>query len=213
MAKVSKWIDVSVPLVTGMAHWPGNPPVRITRTEDIGRGDVANVSALSLGAHTGTHMDAPLHFVRDGADIASMPPDATIGRARVVAVRDPECVRRRHLEGLRLRAGERVLFKTRNSTRCWKAPGFVEDFVYVSADAAAYLAERRVGMVGVDYLSVGGFRKDGRETHLHLLGAGIWVVEGLDLSRVRPGPVEFVCLPLKIAGGDGAPARAVLRQL
>jgi len=213
MSSAPKWIDVSVPLVAGMVHWPGNPPVRIERTEDIERGDVANVSALSLGAHTGTHMDAPLHFIRGGADIASMPPAAAIGRARVVAVRDPECIRRRHLEGLRLRAGERVLFKTRNSRRCWTEPGFVEDFVYISAGAAAYLAERRVGMVGVDYLSVGGFRKDGRETHLHLLGAGIWVVEGLDLSRVRPGPVEFVCLPLKITGGDGAPARAVLRQL
>ena len=112
-----------------------------------------------------------------------------------------------------IRRGERVLFKTHNSGRCWDTDSFVEDFVYLSAKAAQYLAERQVRLVGVDYLSVGGFRADGVETHQALLKAGIWVIEGLNLKRVRPGRVQLVCLPLKVAGGDGAPARALVRPI
>jgi hypothetical protein len=108
--------------------------------------------------------------------------------------------------------GERLLFKTHNSGRCWDTDAFVEDFVYISAAGARYLAERRVRLVGVDYLSVGGFRADGVETHRALLEAGIWIIEGLDLRRVRPGGVQLLCLPLKILGGDGAPARALVRR-
>jgi len=205
------WIDVSVPLRTGMVHWPDNPPVSIERVQDIERGDVANVSRLSLGVHTGTHMDAPVHFIRTGRGIDTMPLSATIGLARVIEIRDPESIKPEELRPYQIQPGERILFKTRNSARCWQTDDFVEDFVYISQEAARYLAEQQVQTVGVDYLSVGGFFKDGVETHHALLGAGIWIIEGLNLSNVEPGIYELICLPLKIEGSDGAPSRAVLR--
>ena len=205
------WIDVSVPLHSGMVHWPDNPPVRIERMLDIEHGDAANVSKISMGSHTGTHMDAPLHFVREGKSLDAMPLDATIGRARVVEVRDPESIKPSDLRRHEIRSGERILFKTRNSARSWPSRAFMEDFVYVSQEAARYLATCNVRTVGIDYLSVGGFSKDGVETHRALLEAGIWVIEGLDLSEVKPGEYELVCLPVKVIGSDGAPARALLR--
>ena len=205
------WIDVSVPLRSGMVHWPDNPPVSIERMLDIERGDVANVSRLSLGVHTGTHMDAPVHFFRTGKGIDTMPLSATIGLARVIEIRDPESIKPEELYPYQIQPGERILFKTRNSARCWQSDDFVEDFVYISQEAARYLAAQQVQTVGVDYLSVGGFFKDGVETHYALLEAGIWVIEGLDLSKVEPGIYELICLPLKIEGSDGAPSRAILR--
>ena len=205
------WIDVSVPLRTGMVHWPDNPPVSIERMLDIERGDVATVSKLSMGAHTGTHMDAPIHFSRAGKGIDSMPLSATIGRARVIEIGDPQSIKPEELRPYQIQRDERILFKTRNSARCWQTNDFVEDFVYISQEAARYLAAQQVQTVGIDYLSVGGFFKDGVETHHALLEAGIWIIEGLNLSNVSPGIVELICLPLKIEGGDGAPARAILR--
>ena len=207
------WIDVSVPLRSGMVHWPDNPPVRIERMLDIDRGDVANVSKISMGSHTGTHMDAPLHFVGEGKGLDEMPLDATIGRSRVIEIKDPESVKRCDLRRHGIRGGERILFRTRNSTRAWQTNAFVEDFVYISQEAARYLAAWGVRTVGIDYLSVGGFLRDGVETHRALLEAGIWVIEGLDLLRVEPGEYELVCLPLKVERGDGAPARAILKEI
>ncbi len=207
------WIDVSVRLRTGMVNWPGDPSVRISHALDMERGDPCTVSLLEMGAHTGTHMDAPAHFVRGGIGIDDMPLDAAIGSARVIAIHDRESIKTDELVRHSIRRGERVLFKTHNSDHCWDTDGFVEDFVYLSAAAAQYLAERQVRLVGVDYLSVGGYRADGVETHQALLQAGIWVIEGLNLKRVRPGRVQLVCLPIKIAGGDGAPARALVRPM
>jgi len=208
----SSWIDVSVPLRTAMVHWPGDPPVRITHSQDMERGDPCTVSLLEMGAHSGTHMDAPAHFIRGGRGIDHLPLDASIGSARVISIRGQESIKPNHLVRHRIRRGERILFKTHNSARCWDTDSFVEDFVHISAGAASYLSERQVRLVGVDYLSVGGFRTDGVETHQALLKAGIWILEGLNLRRVRPGRVQLICLPLKIAGADGAPARALVRQ-
>jgi len=210
---VLPWIDVSVTLRTGMVSWPGDPPARISHALDMERGDPCTVSLLEMGAHTGTHMDAPAHFVRGGIGIDAMPPDAAIGSARVIPIRDRESIKTDELVRHSIRRGERVLFKTHNSGHCWDTDSFFEDFVYLSATAAQYLVERQVRLVGVDYLSVGGFRADGVETHQALLRAGIWVIEGLNLRPVRPGRVQLVCLPLKIAGGDGAPARALVRPM
>jgi arylformamidase len=208
-----EWIDVSVPLRSGMVHWPDNPPIYIERMLDIERGDVCNVSKLSLGAHTGTHIDAPLHFLHDGKAIDDMPLTATIGTARVLAIGDAESIKARELEGHRIQPGERILFKTQNSARCWGTDEFVEDFVYISNEAARYLVAAGAQTVGVDYLSVGGYRVDGAEIHQTLLGAGIWLIEGLNLSAVEPGTYELLCLPLRIEGVDGAPARAILRRI
>jgi arylformamidase len=206
------WIDISVPVRTNMAHWPGDPDVRIERTQSIARGAPCNVSKLTMSAHTGTHMDAALHFVPGGTPLDAMPLSATIGPARVLEIRAAEAVHVAELHGQRIRRGERVLLKTRNSARCWEQDEFVEDFVYIAEDAAQYLAARRVRTVGVDYLSVGGYRRDGYETHVALLRAGIWIIEGLNLSGVRAGSYELICLPLRMEGADGGPARAILRK-
>ena len=205
------WIDISVALHTGMVHWPDNPPVQIERMLDMDTGDVCNVSKMSLGVHTGTHVDAPSHFLRDGIGIHRAPFSALIGPARVIEIADTHAVTIDELRRHDIAGGERVLFKTLNSVRCWQTDDFVEDFVYVSQAAARYLASLPVQLVGVDYLSVGGYTTDGIETHQALLTAGIWIVEGLNLADVRPGIYELFCLPLKIADSDGAPARAVLR--
>ncbi len=206
------WIDISVPVRNGMVHWPGDPAFHIERAQDQEKGDVATVSRMTLGVHTGTHMDAPLHFIRSGATIDNMPLDATVGRARVIGIDDPKSIKRDELLPHGIRTGERVLFKTRNSAGAWNTDKFDEDFVFISHEAAAYLAERGVRCVGVDYLSVGGFREDGPETHHALLGAGIWIIEGLNLHGIEPGDYELVCLPLKLIGSEGAPARAILRR-
>jgi arylformamidase len=206
-------IDISMPLKPGMVTWPGDPAVAIDLLASIDQGSVCNVTRMAMSAHTGTHMDAPRHFIQDGITMEQMPLDATIGACRVIAITDPVSIRRAELEPHDLQAGERVLFQTVNSTRCYSDDAFYDDFVYVSNEAAKYLAERRVRTVGVDYISIGGFHKDLVRTHLTVLGAGIWVIEGLNLNGVTPGPYELICLPLKMPGADGAPARAILRPL
>src|SRR5205807_2094003 len=138
------WIDVSVPLRSGMVHWPDNPPVLIERALDMGRGDAANVSKLSMGVHTGTHMDAPVHFYPTGKGIDTMPLTAAIGRARVIEISDTESIKTEELRPHQIQAGERILFKTCNSASCWQTNDFVKDFVYISSDAAQYLAQQKV---------------------------------------------------------------------
>lgn len=205
------WIDISRPLVSGMAVWPGDPVVRVERISAIAGGGPFNLSAVSMCLHTGTHVDAPLHFLEGGPSVAEMPPGALVGPARVIGIRDPKAIRARELEPFRLRRGERVLFKTRGSARRWQAAEFCPDYVYVAPDAAALLVERGVRAVGIDYLSIGAPSEEGYEVHRTLLRAGVWIVEGLDLSAASPGRYELICLPLKVPGADGAPARAILR--
>ena len=208
-----QWIDISVPIRDGMVRWPDNPPVQIERVMSLDKGDGCNLSKLSMSVHTATHMDAPLHFLADGADFHALPIEATVGTARIIEIQDTESIKPAELEQYAIQRSERILFKTSNSTRCWTQNEFVKDFVYISREAAAYLAEKQIQTVGVDYLSVGGFYKDGHDTHAALLGAHIWIIEGLDLSQVQPGTYELVCLPIKIFGSEGAPARAILRPL
>jgi arylformamidase len=206
------WLDISVAIRDGMVHWPDNPPVAVERTMDMERGATANVSRLAFGVHTATHMDAPFHFTPGAATIDQMPFDAGVGPARVLEIRDPTHITVAELEPHAIAAGERLLFKTANSPRAWQTDTFVQDAVHLSVEAARWLAARRVRIIGVDYLSVGGYAAgNGVEVHRALLDAGIWIIEGLDLTQVPAGPCELVCLPIKIAGGDGAPARAFVR--
>jgi arylformamidase len=208
------WRDITVPSFDGMVAWPGDGAVVIGLTSSMTEGAVCNVTRLSMSAHTGTHMDAPRHFIADGPAMEAWPPDSTIGSCRVIAIADPVAVTAAELAPHQPQPGERLLFKTENSRRqLLQQPVFFEDFVYIAEDAAQLLVACGVRSVGVDYLSVGGFTKDGVETHVALLGAGIWVVEGLDLSAISPGEYEWNCLPLKLAGADGAPCRALLREL
>jgi arylformamidase len=207
------WIDVSVRLHNGMVHWPNDPPISITRHRSIEAGDNANVSQISMGSHTGTHMDGPLHFIPGEVGVDDMELEATIGPARVLEIEDPVAVRVGELKRHDIEPGERILLKTLNSPRCWQTDGFVEDFVYIPHEAAEFLASVPIRLVGVDYLSVGGYKRDGALTHGALLGAGIWIIEGLDLTPVTAGDYELVCLPLRIYQSDGAPARAILRPI
>ncbi|MDY6794136.1 MAG: cyclase family protein [Actinomycetota bacterium] len=208
-----EYLDISVPIRSGMIHWPTDEAVDIRRTMDLERGDPYNLSRIVMSLHTGTHLDAPLHFIPEGTGIDEMPLDTAIGPARVIEIRDPELISPSELDEHHIAKGERVLFKTANSTRLWNLDGFSELFVSLSEEGAAYLARREVALVGVDYLSVGGFFSDMAAIHLELLEAGAWILEGVNLSRVTPGDYELLCLPLKVESGDGAPARAILRPL
>jgi arylformamidase len=208
----SEFIDVSIPLLDGMVHWPGDAPFHRLQTLQIAKGDPCNLSQISTSAHIGTHMDAPRHFLADGKGMETLPIDATIGPARVIAIQHWELIEVQELEPYHLKKGERVLFKTKNSEHHWKTQTFQEKFVYIPEATAHYLAKCAIQTVGVDYLSVGGYETDSAETHRALLAAGIWIIEGLNLEHVEPGAYELICLPLKIVGSDGAPARAVLRK-
>ena len=160
-----KWIDISVPLKNGMVHWPGDPPFKIEKLLKIEDGDDCNTSLISAGSHVGTHVDAPYHFFPNGKTIDEMPFKATIGPARVIGIHDPESVKLTELKRHRIRQGERILFKTLNSIRCWKVDHFIEDFVSISQNAAEYLVTQQVLTVGIDYLSVDSSKKDGIEVH------------------------------------------------
>ncbi len=211
--KLSDWIDISVPLHNGMVGWPGDAPFHRSNTLQIAHGGTCNLSQISGSAHTGTHMDAPRHYLEGGVGIETMPIVASVGRARVIQIQDPELIRIEELEPYHLGKGERVLFKTRNSATCWKTDQFQKNYVYIPPETAQYLVQRAIQTVGVDYLSVGGFETGGPETHRILLGSHVWIIEGLMMEHVEPGEYELLCLPLKIVGSDGAPARAVLRKL
>jgi arylformamidase len=207
------WIDISVPLRNGMVTWPGDAGFERCSTLQIANGDACNLSQISTTAHIGTHMDGPRHYLPGAAGIETMPITASVGRARVIEIQDQEVIPVAELEPHQLAQGDRVLFKTRNSEHVWKTDQFLKEYIHIPPETARYLAERGVQTVGVDYLSVGGFENGGPETHRILLRAGIWIIEGLNLEHVEQGEYELVCLPLKIIGGDGAPARAVLRKL
>lgn len=194
-----------------MPHWPDNPPLQITRTMDLDRGDEATVSTIYIGSHPGTHMDAPLHFIKAGRAIHEMPWTATIGLAQVIEIHHPEAITLEELRRHAIRPGARLLFKTNNSSHRWGERDFMPDFVYLTTEAARWLVGQRVRTVGIDYLSVGGYEKNGPEVHQVLLGANVWIIEGLDLSGIEPGRYDLICLPLNILQGDGAPARALLR--
>ena len=190
-----------------MLHYAGNPPIHLTRVSSISGGDPANVTEIDMGAHSATHVDAPVHFLVDGAGVETLPLEALIGTAVVVDATSVEhSLDLDALRGLELppQGTERLLFKTRNS-RLWSQDEFTRDFVRLDGAGAAYLLARSVKLLGIDYLSIGD-----ADAHRTLLGAGVICVEGLDLSAVEPGRYELCCLPLKIVGADGAPARAVL---
>lgn len=206
------WIDVSIPLRDGMVHWPGDTPYKRNFNMQISKGDLVNLSEITGSVHTGTHMDAPLHFIDNAASIDTMPISVTVGRARVIGIQDREMIRVSELEPHEIAKGERILFKTSNSGRLWKSDSFQENYVYIPPDTAEYLGALQIRLVGVDYLSVGGYHSGNPETHKNLLGAGIWIIEGLNLENVEPGEYELICLPLKLVGSEGAPARAVLRK-
>jgi len=201
--------DITLTLSDRLPVWPGDPSFQRTLALSQAAGDAANVSRLEMGVHTGTHVDAPCHFVAGGHGVESMPLEVLVGPCLVVEVpAEATEIEPAHLPDP---APARVLFKTTNSA-LWDDPrrGFDRDFVAPNADLARRLVEAEVKLVGVDYLSIEGFVAPGHPVHHILLAAGLVVVEGLDLRGVEPGPYQLYCLPLKIQGSDGAPARVIL---
>jgi len=209
-----EWVDLSVPLRTGMPAYPGDAPFEMKPMLRIADGKGCNLSALQMGTHTGTHVDPPWHFVEDGARVDELPLDLLIGKAYVADIRGVPAVTARLLaEASVPEDAERLLIRTDNSFGAWDQPAFQPDFVYLAPDAAEWIVQRGIRLVGIDYLSVEQFRAPQPLTHHTLLGAGVIVVEGLNLRELKPGWVRFICLPLRIEGGDGAPARAVARRI
>jgi arylformamidase len=202
----TEWVDVSVPIYGGMVHWPDNPPIEIEAVMRLERGDICTLSAIKMGLHTGTHIDGPVHFIPSGAGTDAVPLQNLIGPARVIEIEDPSAVRKTELLKYDIAHSERLLFKTLNSQRCWNSSEFCSNSVSFAEDAATHLAELKTLAVGIDYLSAGS-----PEVHRTLLGAGVAIIEGLNLSKVSPGEYELLCLPLRIPGSDGAPARALLK--
>jgi arylformamidase len=206
--------DITVPIRPGMPIYEGDPAVEIEAWSAFAKGDTSNVSFLRFGAHTGTHVDAPAHFIDGAARIDSLPMEVLIGPARVVRVPDDVTeIDENFLSECQLNQVERVLFHTRNSG-FWNE-GFRKDFTHVLPEAAALLVSRGIKLVGTDYLSIEKFHSGHHRTHLTLLSKGVVIVEGLNLTGVPDGDYELICLPMKIAdgAGDGAPARVVLRTL
>ncbi len=204
--------DITTPLHPGTPVYPGDPGVRVRPTAQIAKGDPFNLSLLSMGSHAGTHVDAPYHFEDGGLTVDQLPLETLYGPALVRDVGQAEVVDEAALEALALPVGtRRLLLKSRNS-RLWEDPTFRPDFVAVTPGGARWLVERGLWLVGVDYLSIEAPGSPGFPVHHTLLGAGVVIVEGLDLRGVPPGAYTLLCLPLRLAGGDGAPARALLAE-
>ena len=209
--------DITVPISNELPTWPGDPSVQLTVWRSLSSGDSANVSMLNFGAHTGTHVDAPAHFIEGAAKIESLPLDVLIGPAQVIEV--PDDLRVIDEEFVLAHCAPettRVLFKTRNSTFWGKSePEFHADFTYLDPHAAQRLVERGIKLAGIDYLSIEQYDSPKHETHLALLSHGVVILEGLDLTDIPAGNYELICLPLRLRNskGDGAPARVVLRTI
>ena len=214
-ATKSPWIDISIPLKDKMVHWPGDPVPRIQRLKDRDKGDPVSLMELQIIDHVGTHVDAPLHFIAGGMTIDKMPLNATTGRARVIEIKDKKAITVKELEKHIIRRGERILFKTDNSRRCYQTDEFIDDYVYFMTDVARYLADKKVRVVGLDYISIGTpkEKENLRDTHQILLDAGVYIIEGINLAKVKPGRYELVCLPLLLEKGDAAPARAMVKPV
>lgn len=202
-------IDVSVPNRPGMHCYPGDPVLRVEAARRLENGDVCNLSLLTMGSHTGTHVDAPYHFLAEGARLGEVALERMVGEALVADLRGRAAVDAAALAPLALGGGDILLCRTDNSER-WAASEFQRDFTYLTEDAADLLVTRGAYAVGIDYLSIERFGSTDFPVHHRLLGAGVFVIEGLDLRGVDPGRYLLVCLPLNFVDLDGAPARAVL---
>ena len=222
----SEFIDITIPFRKGMVHWPGDQAPRIERVMDVNRGDKVTMSELHMISHTGTHVDAPLHFVPGGGTIDKMPLPTMVGPARVIEIKDTESVKLEELTPYDVRPGERILFKTRNSSRLYKTDEFSKEYVFVTYEAAEYLVKRGIVLVGIDYLSICKYetetdwdsveaylsKSDMHRVHRIFLENGIYILEAIDLSGAEPGEYELICLPIKLEKGDAGLARAILRR-
>jgi arylformamidase len=210
---MARIFDVSLPIDERLLVWPGDPPIEIEPASRISKGDAANVSQLHLGSHTGTHIDPPFHFIDGAPTIEALPIDALVGEAFVADLTSASSrIGAADLDSLGIDQNvSRLLLKTKNSERWAMMPmEFPNDFTSLGTDGAEWIVERGIRLVGIDFLGIEARGAEGHPTHKTLLQQGVVIVEGLDLSQVDPGTYQLVCLPLRIVGGDGAPARAIL---
>ena len=202
--------DISLPISESLVVWPKDPPVAITQPRHFDKGDYVVVSHLDMSAHVGTHVDAPGHFYPGGESVDALDLDPLVGPAWIVHAHHTKALTANVLDGLSIPPGTvRLLFRTSNSDLWARGEQFCEDFCAVTEDGARWLIDRGIRLVGIDYLSVGPY-DDTISTHRTLLGASVVVLEGLNLDGIEPGPYQLVCLPLCLAGIEGAPARAIL---
>jgi arylformamidase len=207
---VSRIYDISVPIRSGGLVYPGNPEIEITLQQAVAKGAGANVSFIRFGSHTGTHADAARHFFDDGQTVDTIPLERLIGPALLLSFPDElRAVGAADLQKHDIKGHTRVLLRTRNSALLSQKE-FARDYTYLAPDGAQYLVDNGVELVGIDYLSIEQFHSGHHKTHRTLLARSVVILEGLDLSVPAPGEYQLVCLPLRIEGGDGAPARAVL---
>jgi arylformamidase len=207
-----KIVDISVSISAGLPVWPGDPQIEIERYRLISDGNNSNDSRIACSVHSGTHVDAPAHFIENGASVEQLPLEILMGPVTVVELVEAEIITPELLEAQALAPQtRRLLIKTKNSA-LWADPGhqFNPDFVALNSESARWIVNKGIDLVGIDYLSIQMFKDAEAPTHRTLLEAGIVIVEGLDLRKVAPGDYQLFCLPIKLAGCEGAPARAVL---
>jgi arylformamidase len=203
--------DVSVPIRNGMPVWPSDPPLKLTPEAHVSRdkSHTIHVTRIDMGSHTGTHCDAPAHFVEGGKTLSEIPLEQFVGAATVVELPGVRSIERKHLENLDWSGVERVLFKTENSS-FWTDDRFHEDFVYLEPEAGEFLVSKGIRVVGIDYLSIDQFRSEKHPTHFALLPHDVVLLEGLNLSKISAGRYQMVALPLNLQHADGAPTRVIL---
>ncbi|KTB48801.1 cyclase family protein [Dehalogenimonas alkenigignens] len=209
--RAESWVDISMILDHEMGVWPGDPNVEITPVRQIRNGAPYNLSSISMSLHSGTHLDAPRHFIETGLSVDRAPLDLLIGPAQVIELTGGEPVTPLMFQKCRIGACKRLILKT-NTVGLPAAGKFNRDYRYITPEAGQYLVEKEIGLVGIDSPSIGPIEPDAYDVHRSLLDAGIWILEGLDLSMITPGMYDLICLPMKIRDGDGAPARVVLRR-
>lgn len=209
---MTDWIDLTFTLTEQTVQWPDDPPYRIRRVLNIKKSGDCNLSEIQTGVHAGTHMDAPLHFIEGGMDIASVPLSVLCGPAVLVEVHEPRDVIAADLEQADIRPSDRVLLKTANQ-QLWNKSTFDDNFYAISAEAAHWLIQRQVPLVGIDYLSADGYRQNQHPAHFVLMGKGVVLVETLNLAAVGAGRYELIALPLKLAASEGSPARVIVRPI
>ncbi len=206
-----RFFDVSMTIENGMISWPGDGPVIVERITSFRKGDRVNLSRLEMSAHTGTHVDAPVHYLEGGKGTEAVPLEILLGPAHLVHIKGVREIGKEHLQASRIPQGTRRLLIGTDNGRLLDSKKFEPGFSFLTPEAAVYLLQLGVGLLGVDYLSVAQYGRS-EEVHRELLGAGIVIIEGLDLRNVPPGPYQLVALPLRIQGCDGAPARVILEE-
>jgi arylformamidase len=225
MAK-AEWFDITLPLnreipiPAAIPPQPGQPPApefkmpAVYRFFDVDKGDKVTMSRIEMSSHDGTHIDAPLHFIPGGSTIDTMPLETTIGPCRVIGIKDDTSITVKELKRYTIRAGERILFKTKNSPKVWAVRQYTGKSVTISLEAARYLVEKKVRLVGIDYISIASADpvENINDVHKAFLDNGIYILEALNLSDVRPGEYDLICLPLRIEKGDAGPCRAILKK-